>query len=156
MSDSKYGHFILRDAVKHPALKPRAHTPSVSAKAEYWPGVTGMNCNFGINSITEPYLLPDPPHKHEFDEYLFFVGGNLLNMGEFDAEIEVALGEEWELHKISSTSIIYIPRGLLHCPINVKKVGKPFLFGHIMLSEKYSNSSYSGDLFSHELPKQER
>jgi hypothetical protein len=93
--------------------------------------------------------LPDPPHKHDFDEYLFFIGGNPLNMGEFDAEIEVALGEEWEIHTINTTSVIYIPKGLQHCPINVKRVGKPFLFGHIMMAGKYSNSAYAGDLYGH-------
>jgi hypothetical protein len=107
-----------------------------------------MGCNFGINSITEPYLLPDQPHKHEFDEYLFFVGGDPLNMKEFDAVIEVALGEEWDIYTIDSTSIIYIPKGLQHCPINVKKVGKPFLFGHIMLAGKYSNDSALGDPYA--------
>ena len=147
MAESKYGKYILHDAVTHPVPKTRSHTPSVSAREELWPGITGMNCNFGVNSITEPYLLPDPPHKHEFDEYLFFIGGNPLNMGEFDATIEIALGEEWEVHTITSTSIIYIPKGLQHAPINVKKVGKPFLFGHIMLAGKYTNDSKAGDLF---------
>ncbi len=149
MAETKYGKYILKDAVVHPVPKTRSHTPSVSAREEMWPGITGMNCNFGVNSITEPYLLPDPPHKHDFDEYLFFIGGNPLNMEEFDAEIDVALGEEWEVHTIKSTSIVYIPKGLQHCPINVKSVGKPFLFGHIMLSPKYSNDSKAGDLFTH-------
>ncbi len=149
MADSKYEKYILRNAAGVPVLKQRSHTPSVGAREDLWPGITGMGCNFGINSITEPYLLPDPPHKHDFDEYLFFIGGNPLNMGEFDAEIDVALGEEWEVHTINSTSVIYIPKGLQHCPINVKRVGKPFLFGHIMMAGKYSNSAYTGDLYGH-------
>jgi hypothetical protein len=149
MADSKYGKYVLKNAVGVPVLKTRTHTPSVSAREELWPGVTGMSCNFGVNSITEPYLLPDPPHRHEFDEYLFFIGGNPLNMGEFDAEIEVALGEEWEVQIINSTSIIYIPKGLQHCPINVRRVGKPFLFGHILLAGKYSNDSLMGEPYAH-------
>jgi uncharacterized RmlC-like cupin family protein len=66
---------------------------------------------------------------------------------EFDAEIQVALGEEWEVHTVNSTSVIYIPKGLQHCPINVKIVNKPFLFGHIMLAGTCSNDSRAGDLF---------
>ena len=153
MAETKYGHYILRNAVGVPVLKTRNHTPSVSAREELWPGITGMSCNFGVNSITEPYLLPDPPHKHDFDEYLFFIGGNPLNMEEFDAEIDIALGEEWEVHTINSTSIIYIPKGLQHCPINVKKVGKPFLFGHIMLAGKYTSNSKAGELYTRENKK---
>jgi hypothetical protein len=153
MAEMKYGQYILHDAVTLPVYKNRTHTPSVSGREELWPGITGMGCNFGINCITEPYLLPDPPHKHEFDEYLFFVGGNPVNMKEFDAVIEIALGEEWEVHTITSTSIIYIPKGLQHCPVNIKKVGKPFLFGHIMLSGKYANDSKAGDLFERQEKK---
>ena len=150
MTDTKYGQYILKDAVKIPVLKTRTHLPSVSGREEFWPGITGMNCNFAFNCVTEPYLLPDPPHKHDFDEYLFFIGGNLLNMQEFGAEIEIALGEEWEVHTINSTSIVYIPRGLQHCPVNVKKVDKPFLFGHIMLTAKYSTDRSTEDLYTHQ------
>ncbi|HSW57306.1 MAG TPA: hypothetical protein VLH15_02785 [Dehalococcoidales bacterium] len=142
-----YEKYILRNAAGVPVLKSRSHTPSVGGRQEMWPGITGMGCNFGINSITEPYLLPDPPHKHEFDEYLFFIGGNPLNMGEFDAEIDVALGDKWEVYSINTTSIIYIPKGLQHCPIHVKRVGKPFLFGHILLSGQYI-SDKGGELYS--------
>jgi hypothetical protein len=149
MDSSKYGQYILKDAVQTPVLKTRPHLPSVIARQELWPGISGMNCNFGVNCVTEPYLLPDPPHKHEFDEYLFFIGGNPLNMQEFDAEIEIALGEEWEVHTITSTSVVYIPKGLQHCPLHVKRVGKPFLFGHIMLSAAYSNNR-GGELYSHD------
>lgn len=148
MSDSQYEKYILRNAAAVPVLKSRSHTPSVGARQDLWPGITGMGCNFGVNSITEPYLLPDPPHTHEFDEYLFFIGGNPLNMGEFDAEIEVALGENWDRYIINSTSVIYIPKGLQHCPIHVKRVGKPFLFGHIMLAGQYSNNK-GGNLYDH-------
>jgi hypothetical protein len=148
MVQNQYEKYILRNAASVPVLKSRSHTPSVSGRQERWPGITGMGCNFAINSVTEPYLLPDPPHKHEFDEYLLFIGGNPLNMGEFEAEIDVALGENWELYTIDSTAIIYIPRGLQHCPIHVKKVGRPFLFGHILLNGQYANDS-GGDLYSH-------
>jgi hypothetical protein len=152
MAETKYGRYILRDAAAVPVMKTRTHTPSVSGREERWPGITGMGCNFAINSIIEPYLLPDPPHKHESDEYLLFIGGNPLNMGEFDAEIDIALGEEWEVHTINSTSVIYIPAGLQHAPINVKRVGKPFLFGHILLSAQYANNSL-GNLYTHDNDK---
>ena len=149
MAETKYGKYILNNAVVHPVPKTRSHTPSVSSREDLWPGITGLSCNFALNSVTEPYLLPDPPHKHEFDEYLFFAGGNPLNMEEFDAEIDIALGEEWEVHTITAPAVIFIPAGLQHCPVNVKRVGKPFLFGHIMLAGKYSNDSRNSELFDY-------
>jgi hypothetical protein len=139
MADTKYGKYISKEPVRMPAPRSRAAHPMVSGREETWPEISDMNCNFAFLCVSEPSMMPDPPHKHDFDEYLFFVGGNLLNMADFGAEIEIALGEEWERHLITTTSIVYIPKGLQHCPINVKKVDKPFLFGHIMLSAKYSS-----------------
>jgi hypothetical protein len=39
---------------------------------------------------------------------------------------------------ITSPAILYIPKGLQHCPIYVKKVEKPFLFGHVMPAAAYA------------------
>jgi hypothetical protein len=37
-----------------------------------------------------------PSHKHDVDEYLFFIGGNPQNVADFGAEVELCLGEEQE------------------------------------------------------------
>jgi len=138
MAAKKYDKYILREPVREPALKKRAVFQAISGKEELWPGIGGINCNFAFGCVAEPYLLPDPPHKHEYDEFLVFLGGNPENMADFDAEVEIALGEEWEKNIVNTTAIVYIPRGLQHCPINIKRVGKPFLFGHILLGAKYA------------------
>ena len=140
MAETKYGQYISQDPLMTPSPKPRASFPMVNSRAELWPGISGINCNFAFVCVSEPYLMPDPPHKHDFDEYLFFIGGNPTNMADFGAEIEIALGEEWEKNVITAPSIVYIPKGLQHCPVYVKKVDKPFLFGHVMPSAKYEKS----------------
>jgi hypothetical protein len=137
MAETKYSQYISNDPVKMANIKQRQLFPMISAREEIWPGVEGINCNFAFVCVSEPYLMPDPPHKHDFDEYLFFIGGNPQNLGDLGAEIEVALGEEWEKYLITAPAIVYIPKGLLHCPIHVKKVDKPFLFGHVMPSAAY-------------------
>jgi hypothetical protein len=54
-----------------------------------------------------------------------------------DAEIEMGLGEEQEIHKITTPTSVYIPKGLVHCPLNFIRVGKPILFVHATLAPKY-------------------
>ena len=54
-----------------------------------------------------------------------------------DAEIEMGLGEEQEIHKITTPASVYIPKGLVHCPLNFRRVGKPILFVHATLASKY-------------------
>ena len=138
MAEKKYGKYINREAVKDqmPVMKREAF-PFLSINADSWSGHK-VNCNFAFQCVAQPYLMPDPPHAHPFDEFLFFIGGDPKNVGDFGAVIEMALGEEWEINVIDTTSIVYLPAGLQHCPINVKKVDKPFWFGHIMLSPTYS------------------
>jgi hypothetical protein len=85
--------------------------------------------------ISAPCLMEDAPHSHDFDMYLYFLGVN--DFEDMDAEIEMGLGEEQEIHKISTPSSVYIPKGLIHCPLNFRRVGKPILFVHATLAPKY-------------------
>jgi mannose-6-phosphate isomerase-like protein (cupin superfamily) len=137
-AETKYGKYILREPVKEPAVRKRTINPGVAIKAELWPEVSGINCNFAFMCVSEAYLMSDPPHKHDCDEFLYFLAGDPMNMKDFGAEVEIALGEDWEKHVITTTAVVYIPAGLQHCPINVKRVDKPFFFGHIMPSATYA------------------
>jgi hypothetical protein len=137
MAESKYGQYILRSPAKGIGPKPEKAQQGIVVNDESFPGVSGIACNFAFLCVTEPGLMPDPPHKHEFDEFLYFFSTDPANMNDLGAEIEVALGEEWEKHNISTSFILYLPKGLQHCPINIKRVDRPFFFGHIMLTPKY-------------------
>lgn len=135
--ETKYGKYIKREPITTARPQQRKSAPLVKVDDEIWSEISAANCNFAFVCVQEPYVMPDPPHKHPYDEFLFFIGGNPTNVKDFGAEIEIALGEEWEKHVITTTSIVYIPKGLQHCPIVVKKVTKPIFFGHIMLASKY-------------------
>jgi hypothetical protein len=98
---------------------------------------------FGINStcilvpVLQPRLMEEQPHKHDFHQFLCFLGSNPLDIGEFDAEIEVWLGEEGEKHTITSPTILHYPPGLVHNPLNYKKVGRPVFHLDIFCANEY-------------------
>jgi hypothetical protein len=104
-------------------------------------------CTIMHDYITEPVLmsrnLRNPewkePHAHPFHEFFCFIGGNLLDISEFDAEIEFHIGEESEINIINTTSIVHIPPGLFHGPINFKRVDKPIIVSFIALTGVYSS-----------------
>jgi hypothetical protein len=87
--------------------------------------------------IKEPALFDRVPHKHKFDEFLVFLGGNLENMFDFDATVELYMGEESELYLIEQATIVYIPAGFVHTPLTFKRVAKPILFHPIPLTPDY-------------------
>jgi hypothetical protein len=85
--------------------------------------------------ISKPVLMEERPHFHDFDMYLFFLGRD--DMGELGAEIEIGLGEEQEMYTITKPTSVYIPSGLVHCPLNFRIVEKPILFVHVAITPKY-------------------
>ncbi|MBN1189381.1 MAG: hypothetical protein JXA46_06505 [Dehalococcoidales bacterium] len=143
MTDSIYSRYFLENAVKEISPQPGESMKAIVVNHESWPGVDDIKCNFAFIPVMKPGLMPDPPHTHDTDEFLYFLPGDAQNINDFQAEIEIALGEQWEKYVITKPTVLYIPRGLQHCPLYIKKVNKPFFFGHIMSSPKYEKTSNS-------------
>ncbi len=95
----------------------------------------------GITAVRKPYMFHEPTHKHQFTEFFVFMGSNPLNMNEFDADIEFTFGPEKEKHVISSPTIVTIPPGVYHCPLNYVRVGKPFYCLEVFLTPTYSGTN---------------
>ena len=70
----------------------------------------------------------------------FFLGGNLANVVDFGAEVDLYLGEEQELHTINSTCVVHVPKGLIHGPLVYRKVEKPIIFVDAFLAAGYVKS----------------
>jgi len=84
----------------------------------------------------EPY----GPHVHDFDQVIYLLGGDCYNMGELNAEVELCLGEENEVHEINSTTAVYIPRGMPHFPLTVKRMSKRFYYMEISMAPEYKET----------------
>lgn len=96
--------------------------------------LNNANFSMGWSYLNESFLMVAEAHTHDFDQIIFFLGGDPGNVGDFGAEVEMSLGENQEKYIINYTSCVYIPAGLLHCPLDVKKVNKPIMFIDITLS----------------------
>jgi hypothetical protein len=78
--------------------------------------------------ITQPFVMVSETHFHDFDQYLMFFGGDVTNMMDLGGEVELTLGEnkgQLETLLINQATIVYVPGGLLHGPLNFKKVNDP-------------------------------
>jgi mannose-6-phosphate isomerase-like protein (cupin superfamily) len=140
MADTKYGQYVLTDTIRDSSpVRPMATVPYMFVGENQSPLLKGVPCNVAINCVSEPYVMGDPPHKHDFDEFWYFLAGDPRNMRDLGGVVEVALGDEWEKHTITTTSAVYLPAGLTHSPIHVKKVDQPFYFMVILLAPTYSS-----------------
>ena len=129
MAETKYGKYMARHDLIIGGYGP-----------EYiYTGEGDYDSNFTIMflRITEPTLMEEYAHSHDFDMYLYFHSFDPDNMGDLGADIEIGLGEEREIHKITTPTSVYIPAGMIHCPLEFKRVDKPILFVHCTLASKY-------------------
>ena len=119
MDNKKYGKYVI-------SKKITKHEPWPTME---WIGETDYNTDvtFMITRVMEPCKMEEYPHSHDFDMYLHFVSYDYENMDELHAEIEIGLGEEQEMHTFTSPTSVYIPAGMVHCPLNFKRVDKPLI-----------------------------
>jgi hypothetical protein len=139
---TKYGKYFLSD--NHQPPKPNDFVslnsippfPEIASPQTYFRGASalpGATATIGWQVFTAPVCW-ETPHTHKYDEFLIFLGAQPPDLCKsFDAEIDFWMGEELEKHTITSTTIIFIPKGLPHSPLNFRAIRKPVLFHALYL-----------------------
>lgn len=93
-------------------------------------GPEGANFCLFYYAVSSPYYMMEPAHSHVNDMWLINLGGNALNVEEFDGEITMWWGEEGEKIVMDCTSVAQIPPGLLHRGLFFDPVRKPYVHIH--------------------------
>jgi hypothetical protein len=127
MAESKYGKCIITD------LKPKVEAPwtpkftseeltpllfldgTIIKEAFY------VECNWTLPAFAKK--VHGEAHQHDYDEVLAFFGSDLSDPHNLNAEAEVPLGDE--VHIVTKSCLIFIPKGVKHGPINFKRIDKP-------------------------------
>ncbi len=63
------------------------------------------------------------PHKHDFDEVLTFFGSNPDDPHNLNGEVELWLEDEKQI--LTKSCLIFIPKGMKHCPLIIRRVDRP-------------------------------
>jgi mannose-6-phosphate isomerase-like protein (cupin superfamily) len=83
------------------------------------PGAFQMNCSW----YRKPLPHAGEPHQHDVDEILGFFGSDASKPYDLGGEIELWLGDTQ--HIITSTAMVFIPAGMKHCPLILRRVDRP-------------------------------
>ncbi len=139
---SIYGKYFLADNGEPPkandfvGLNSIPIFPEIASPQTYFRGASalpGATATIGWQVFTDPVCW-ETPHIHKYDEFLIFLGADLPDLcSSFDAEVDLWMGEEMEKHTITSTTIVFIPKGMQHAPLNFRKINKPILFHALYL-----------------------
>jgi hypothetical protein len=114
---------------------------------DYGPGIgiefptpTDKNAKKWLDTMLEQtpgpiYLTPEGkyvayarPMYHTVDEIFLFIGTDPEDPTDLGGEVEfwMGRGEDAEKHVITKTSVVFVPKGLVHGPIVFKNVRRPF------------------------------
>ena len=94
----------------------------------------GYNFTIGHQFVKKPFLSDNPCHTHNFQEFLAWYGGNPDDSDDFGAEVVFHFGEELEKHVFTKPTIVSLPPGLPHCPLEVTRVDSPIIQIEVMLA----------------------
>ena len=133
--------YIRKGVVTSETPHPEVSAPRLGLRSDRDFG--GRDFSMSWWAITEPFVMVTDNHAHDFDQFLVFAGGDLTHMPDLGGEVELTLSlDGQELHKfvITEATMIYVPAGLYHCPLNFKKINdpkKPILFHDLFFSPEY-------------------
>jgi hypothetical protein len=141
MAETKYGKYFLKEPWGIPG-KFDPDGPVYIGIGQKAPVEWDEPLTQVLRPIYKPFKMIPEGHRHSNAEILYFIGGDPMNFKEFGAEVEFVIGEgeEAETHIITTTTWVYVPSGVLHCPLDFKRVDKPIMFGHIMFAPTFEST----------------
>ncbi|MBN1189222.1 MAG: hypothetical protein JXA46_05660 [Dehalococcoidales bacterium] len=154
MAESKYGKYIITESNQEIALPSYR---SESKKAEQQPAVPGGKPRkrptrlMWLDSAAVPgafysecvWIWPEcaseekaaQAHTHPFDEIITFYGTNPDDPEDLCGEAELWL--EDEKHIMTKSFLAFVPAGMKHCPLIVRRVDRPIIHFTIGRTTKY-------------------
>jgi hypothetical protein len=70
----------------------------------------GYNMSLGFQFVKKPFISNNPLHRHNFQEFLAWYGGNPDDPEDFGAEVVIYLGEEQEKYVFTRPTLINLRR----------------------------------------------
>jgi len=144
MDKSKYGKYFVTDArgkldlpsYRHEAMEQAGgnSTCLIYLDARVVPGAFYSECAW-FWSASAPGKVEADTHTHTFDEIVGFFGTNQEDPHDLCGEIELWL--EDEQHMLTKSFMAFIPAGMKHCPLIVRRVDRPIFHFTVGPVKKY-------------------
>jgi hypothetical protein len=130
MAETKYGKYIITGAksdLKPPSYRRDAaeiaagnHTRLLYLDDEVIKGAFYVECVWYWKGSEQPIV---GAHTHPFDEVITFCGTNQEDPQDLCGEVELWL--EDEKHILTKSCLVFVPKGMKHCPLIIRRVDRP-------------------------------
>ena len=95
-------------------------------------GAFHMNTSWFLKPAT---TFEDTPHTHENDEIIGFFGSNPQDPYDLGGEVEIWMEDEQII--LTRTCMIFVPAGMKHCPLILRRIDRPIFHFTIVPSGQY-------------------
>jgi mannose-6-phosphate isomerase-like protein (cupin superfamily) len=135
---SKYSQYVVQE-LKAPFTPEQAEAYKKFARRILWiddkvvPGAFQMNCSWYLKPLGGPGVTP---HTHPEDEIIGFFGHDPDDPYNLHGEVEMWLGDQKFI--INKTAMVFIPGGLKHCPLILKKCDEPIFHFSVITGGRWS------------------
>ena len=126
MAEKKHEHLIMND---FNTQKDEIGTLLYRLDDKKVPGIPFFTDSAWVWPKPEEIVMEAKAHSHEFDEIITLFGSNPDDPQDLGAEVEFWL--EDEKYILTKSTIVYVPKGLKHCPMIFRNVTRP-IFHYIV------------------------
>jgi quercetin dioxygenase-like cupin family protein len=139
MSEKKYAKYIMTDLCAPPAPETYKKHEEMKKTGNYFDTtyLFGLDhrvfergfyttCELVTKKVGAEPTPEGPAHSHDFDEILMFLGTNPENPHELGGKVELWL--EDEQYFLTESCLIFVPKGMKHCPLRYHRVDRPLYF----------------------------
>ena len=129
---SKYDEYIFHP----PHLQMRMKSDKSVIFDGLWVNKQLLNYDFTIGHqfVRKPFKGDNPAHTHNFQEFLAWYGSNPDDPDDFGGEVVFYIGEDLVKHVFTRPTVVSLPPGLVHCPLEITRVDRPIIQIEIMLA----------------------
>ena len=139
MAESKYAKYIVTDLKVPEEKKKIAADYAKYAKRILWMDENVVEGAFHMNTawyLKAAATLEDKPHVHEDDdEIIGFFGNDANTPNDLGGEIEMWI--EDEKHIITKSAMLFVPAGMKHCPLILRRVDRPIFHFTTVPGKRY-------------------
>ena len=146
--EGEFGKYIVQ-TLQPPTLSPEFQAAyKTYASRLLWmdsnvvPGAFQMNTSWYLRASDMRPLIRHDEHVHYFAGMIGFLGSNPDDPYDLGGVIEI--GINGELHRLTKSSIIFMPAGLKHLPLSIIELHRPILHFSISLNPVYANTHTAG------------
>ena len=82
--------------------------------------------------------MENKAHVHDTDEIIGFFGSNPADPWDLGGEVEIYL--EDDRHLIDRSAMIFVPAGMKHCPLVLKRVDRPIFHFTVVTGGTYTKA----------------